>query len=356
MVDIAKPVFGDVWAHSGEKLSPDASKIAMGWIQEMMPYQYENFLQNRNDTVLTYLLQKGVAEWSSDQEYIANKSVVTYNSQLYMATVTNTGTVPTTTSSWKRLTTPLGANGAIPVSFGGTGATSASEARNNLGLGTISVANFPATDGLIVKLSDNSLVARNILGTSGYITVSNPSGAGGNPVINVGENVAKTDADASWSTTTSIKLPSGSTAERGQETRGRIRFNTELNRFEGFNGTNWTSLGDASGTIPTHTTPTNGVQSSFTLPFTPASKNNILVYNNGVFQEPSTYTLSGNVINFPESPTEGSLTVVPMSAAPFAPTNSWAPQAPIPDAVEGTEIATINSILTVMRAAGLILL
>lgn len=355
MVDVTKPVYGDVWANTGEKLAPDSAKIATGWIQEMMPYQYENFLQNRADTAITYLLQKGVAEWSSDQEYIANKSVVTYGGQLYMATATTTNVLPTVVASWKRLTISFGVNGAVPISFGGTGATSASEARINLGIGSSATADFPVANGLVVKLADNTLAARTITGTAGYITVTNGDGVSGNPTINVGTNVAKTNADAAWTTKTSIRLPSGSTAERGTATSGRIRFNTELNRFEGYNGTEWSSLGDASGVIPVQTFPTNGIQAAFTLSFIPVSKNNFLVYNNGVYQEPTAFSLASGTITFSEAPTEGTLTIVPLSAAPVAPTNSWAPQAPIPDAIVGTEIATINSILAVMRTAGLIL-
>lgn len=355
MVDITKPIYGDIWASAGEKLSPQPDKIATGWVQEMMPYQYENFLQNRTDVALSYLLQKGIPEWSAEQEYTANKSVVTYSSQLYLAIATTTGVVPTTVASWRRLTMTFAANGAVPVAFGGTGATNASDARANLGVGTAGAVDLPVANGVVIKNSSGSLIARNIAGTAGYITVSNADGQSGNPTINVGVNIAKTDADAAWTTTSSIKLPSGSTAERGIGVSGRIRFNSELGRFEGHNGTDWNSLGDSSGTIPVQTFPTNGVQATFTLPFIPASKNNILVYNNGIYQDASAFSLSGAVISFSESPESGTLTVVPMSAAPTAPTNGWTPQAPISDAVSGTEISTINAILVVMRTAGLIL-
>ena len=60
MVDIVRPVYGEAWASVGEKVSPTLTKIQGGWIQEMMPYQWENFLQNRQDTALLYMLQKGV--------------------------------------------------------------------------------------------------------------------------------------------------------------------------------------------------------------------------------------------------------------------------------------------------------
>ena len=39
-----------------------------------------------------------------------------------------------------------------------------------------------------------------------------------------------------------LKLPSGTTAERPADVPAYIRFNTDLNRFEGYNGTNWVNL------------------------------------------------------------------------------------------------------------------
>ena len=354
MVDIVRPVFGEVWAASGEKLAPESTKIQSGWIQEMMPYQYENFLQNRQDVAITYLMQKGVAEWSDEQEYTANKSVVQYQGHLYIATSTVTNVIPTVTASWRKLTVSIGTNGAIPIAFGGTGANTAEQARVNLGIGSAGNVDLPATSGVLVKLANNTLTSRAITGTAGLIEVVNGDGAAGNPTISVGTNVAKTNADAAWTTNTSIRLPAGSSSQRGVEASGRIRFNTELSRFEGFDGAKWSSLGDSSGTVDVQTVATNGVQSSFNLTYIPNSKNNIFVYINGVYQEKTSYSLSGNVIVFTEPPDVGTLEIVPISAAPSAPTGSWSPQSPIANAVEGTEIATINSILTVMRAAGLI--
>lgn len=301
MADISKPIYGDIWANSGEKLSPSNTKIASGWVQEMMPYQFENFLQNRTDTAISYLLQKGIAEWSADQEYVANKSVVTYASQLYMATATTTNVLPTVTASWKRLTISLGVNGAVPVSFGGTGATNAADARVNLGIGTSATADFPVANGLISKLADNTLAVRTITGTTGYITVTNGDGVSGNPTINVGNNVAKTDADAAWTTKTSIRLPSGSTAERGAAVSGRIRFNTELNKFEGYNGNSWNALG-ASSDIEITTLSGNGVTTVFTLNTAVFSEVATDVFVGGIYQNKSTYTVSGASITFSEAP------------------------------------------------------
>jgi hypothetical protein len=44
-------------------------------------------------------------------------------------------------------------------------------------------------------------------------------------------------------TTASIKIPTGTTAQRGTPLAGGIRYNTTLGSFEGYSGSNWGSLG-----------------------------------------------------------------------------------------------------------------
>lgn len=242
MVDITKPVYGTVWAETGEKLSPIEAKLQSGWVQEMMPYQYENFLQNRQDVAITYLFQKGVPEWSSEQEYIANKSVVTYFGNIYAASTTNTNTLPTDTTSWRRLSVTFESNGAIPISMGGTGATSASVVRTNLGLGTIATATAPITNGFVVRTAADTLVSRSITGTSNNIVVTNGDGVAGNININTGSNVALLNTDSSWTSTGSIRLPSGSTSQQGASTPGRVRFNLETDEFHGAYSDGWKVL------------------------------------------------------------------------------------------------------------------
>ena len=322
MVDIIRPNFGTVWAASGEKLSPTEIKIQGGWIQEMMPYQYQNFLQNRVDNAITYILQKGVPEWDASQEYTANKSVVTYSGQLYMALTTNTNVLPIVTASWKKLSVTFGTNGAIPITLGGTGATNAADARTNLGIGSAATVNLPTTNGMVVKLADNSLVARSVVGTAGYITVTNGDGIAGNPTINIGANVAKTDADAAWTTTSSIRLPAGSTAQRGAGSPGRIRFNLETGVYEGYDNTGWNPIGSV-GALDVQNFQGDGVRTTFTLSSTPRAENNTQVYFNGVYQQKNTYNLVGNDLVFDEAPTSDiSIEVVNVSSVPIGTTTA----------------------------------
>lgn len=73
--------------------------------------------------------------------------------------------------------------------------------------------------------------------------------------------------------TSSLVIPSGNTSQRGIPAQGSIRYSTTLSSFEGYNGTNWTSLGgvkDVDG-------------NTYIIPETfPGSNENILYfYNNG---------------------------------------------------------------------------
>ena len=266
MVDIIRPNFGTVWAASGEKLSPTEIKIQGGWIQEMMPYQYQNFLQNRVDNAITYLLQKGVPEWDAAQEYTANKSVVTYSGQLYMAITTNTNVLPSVSASWKRLTISVGANGAIPVAFGGTGATSAGDARINLGLGTAALLD---ANTLVIKsgtgnapAADKLTTARTITltgGASGSVSFDGSSDQNLNVTglnassLNSGTvpNTVLSGAVLKTSATGSAIIPSGTVAERDSSpVEGFTRWNKTSKSLESWNGTTWVvSFGVDLGTM-----------------------------------------------------------------------------------------------------------
>lgn len=304
MADLVRPEYGTPWASEGEIVAPTQDKVELGWVQEMMPFQWENYLQNRQDSAITYLLQKGIPEYSNTQEYIAQKSAVLYMGAVYIATQTVTGVLPTVTASWKRISPILNANGTVSVTGGGTGATTAEQARTNLGLGSASTATLPSTTGVVIKGSDNALISRLLTGTAGDIVVTNPDGVAGNINIGVGSNVAKTNQDSSWTSKGGITLPKGSSSERGVEVPGKIRYNTELQKFEGYDGTSWNALG-ATSEVEITTLSGDGITTSFTLTAPAFSETSTDVYIGGVWQNKGTYNVSGSTITFSEAPTPG---------------------------------------------------
>ena len=74
-------------------------------------------------------------------------------------------------------------------------------------------------------------------------------------------------------TNTSLAIPSGTDAERGAVIQGGIRFNTDAGQFEGYDGTNWGSLGGVKDVD----------QNTYIIPETsPGANENILYfYNDG---------------------------------------------------------------------------
>lgn len=306
MADIIRPVYNEIWASSGEFFSPGSAKISSGWVQELMPYQYENFLQNRNDTSIAYLLQKGVPEWVSTQEYIANKSVVSYSSNLYIAIQTNTDVTPTESTTWRKLTVTLTSNGTVPVSSGGTGATTASEARANLGLGTAATI---SADSIVLKSATGNAPAADrwtnaiTLTLSGAATGNTSFDGSSNSTLNItGLNAssinsgtvpvsALTNSALKTSATGSLILPSGPTGQRDvSPLEGYTRWNTTTKQKETFNGTAWvldTSQSEAyllnranhTGTQPISSV--DGLSSSLNLKVPQTSSEGAAVLPNG---------------------------------------------------------------------------
>lgn len=96
MALITKPSgLAKVWATSGVKETPSDSKIAQGWVVELPPYQYDNWLSNRQDSFNAHVNQVGIPIWDSGTEYIGGKSYVQgSDGVVYKALLTNTNVVP----------------------------------------------------------------------------------------------------------------------------------------------------------------------------------------------------------------------------------------------------------------------
>tara|TARA_B100000212_G_C27383773_1_gene538223 strand:- start:2172 stop:3074 length:903 start_codon:yes stop_codon:yes gene_type:complete len=119
----------------------------------------------------------------------------------------------------------------------------------------------------------------------------------------------------------SIKIPSGTTAERPiTSLAGQIRFNTTDNKFEGYDGTTWAEFGsgsqqgggsqpgdiDGDVTVEKHTG--DNITTNFVMNTTVLSANSVQVDINGVLQEPDvayTVNLVSSYITFTDPPATG---------------------------------------------------
>ena len=93
-----KPQFNSVWASTGAKLTPDIAKISQGWVVEIPPHEFDNWMQNRQDALLAHLNQLGIPQWDATVEYQAGKSYVqgTTAGVVYKALTTHTNVNPET--------------------------------------------------------------------------------------------------------------------------------------------------------------------------------------------------------------------------------------------------------------------
>lgn len=68
---ITKPDFTYVWASGGAVVAPNDTKKQLGWIAEAPPFQYDNWLQNRQDQMLAHINQRGIPAWDGLTNYEA---------------------------------------------------------------------------------------------------------------------------------------------------------------------------------------------------------------------------------------------------------------------------------------------
>ena len=117
MSDIAKPsdLQGRVWASTGSITYPVDAEVGLGWVEGEIPTASEfNYLQNRTDRYLEYLLQKGVPEWDTLSKYIANESFTTRFGCLYLANLNNVGVDPSSDTLEVNWTKLIDSSGSIP--------------------------------------------------------------------------------------------------------------------------------------------------------------------------------------------------------------------------------------------------
>ena len=108
---------------------------------------------------------------------------------------------------------------------------------------------------------------------------------------------------------TGVVLPTGNTAARPTAQEGVLRFNTQTAEYEvSKDGSTWTNLrtdADASD-VTKDIFSGDGSTTTFTLSIAPSAANNIIVYVDGVMQEPAqNYTISNTTIDFGDAAHDG---------------------------------------------------
>ena len=93
-------------------------------------------------------------------------------------------------------------------------------------------ANMSGT-GLVVLTGASTVTPRSLLGTASQIAVTNGNGVSGSPTIGLA-------SDAVFPGVGAVTIPSGNTAQQPSGVDGQIRYNTDVDRYEGFSNGSWT--------------------------------------------------------------------------------------------------------------------
>lgn len=71
MALISKPDYTYIWASGGSSVEPSNTKKQTGWTAEVPPFQWENWIQNRQDQFIAHINQRGIPQWDGQTEYEA---------------------------------------------------------------------------------------------------------------------------------------------------------------------------------------------------------------------------------------------------------------------------------------------
>lgn len=88
-----RPNMENIWAALGGVAIPSQEKILEGWIEEIPLNIIANWIEQRQDKALLYLLQQGIADWGSATKYPKN-CFTKLNGKLYISLNPSSGISP----------------------------------------------------------------------------------------------------------------------------------------------------------------------------------------------------------------------------------------------------------------------
>ena len=105
------------WASAGNVAIPSTEKTAQGWIEEIPPSELANFIENRQDEAIAYLMQQGIPEWLNNLEY-QTSSRIQFDGIVYKALSVNINQQPNVSPAiWQPAFDEFGAAQAVQDIF-----------------------------------------------------------------------------------------------------------------------------------------------------------------------------------------------------------------------------------------------
>ena len=188
--------------------------------------------------------------------------------------------------------------------------TSASTATTKAGEAATSATNAANSESAVATSATNAANSATAAATSASSASTSATNAA-NSATAAAASAASIGTDPSFNSvtvtgTTAVKMSAGTTAQRPTGVAGQFRYNTTLGKFEGYS-TEWGEIGGGAADLLLNSFTGDGSDVTFTLSGA-AIENNTLVYVDGVYQNKSTYAVSGAtpaVVTFSEAPANG---------------------------------------------------
>ena len=192
----------------------------------------------------------------------------------------------------------------IPTFSTGLGATSFND-NNITNVGNIALDSISSDAGTTVTVTLGTDAGDDFLvGNNNAFTVT-----GDNDRIGIGTADPTVALDIG-SETDAVLIPVGTTAQRPTGAAGQFRYNTDLEKFEGYT-TGWGEIGGgtSTNTFTTDILAGNGSTTAFTISQA-VDENNLVVFIDGVFQAQNAYSVSGTTLTMSAAPANGAVLTV----------------------------------------------
>lgn len=115
---MTRPTIDSIWGSTGSAVDPGTAEINTGWAAEIPPFETQNYWQQRVDTLLQNIEQKGIMEWSTDTTYGIGSWVFASDNDIYKSlTGSNSGNDPVSSpTNWEAFNDVV----AVPDAIEGT--------------------------------------------------------------------------------------------------------------------------------------------------------------------------------------------------------------------------------------------
>lgn len=161
-----------IWSNSGDRATPSDQKINQGWVPEIPPHQWFNYIDNKQDQAIAHINQMGIPQWDAVTEYQAGKSYVQgpTSGVVYRALQTHTNQNPEVSSGFWQVAflsqAPDYDTTYVRLNQNLADVPNKTQARNNLSV--LSAAETNSALGQRVANSEFTGVGRQLLASKGY--------------------------------------------------------------------------------------------------------------------------------------------------------------------------------------------